>query len=143
MHLANWSDVKYGTFRATRFRMNNSPNKANQLEKRFIKFAASIMSVSEKLPRTVQGRHVCEQILRSGTATAANYGEARAAESRADFVHKLKIVSKELNETTIWLELIGESSWISPEILVAIVGENRELCRIIAASIKTVRAREE
>jgi four helix bundle protein len=80
------------------------------------------------------------QILRSGTATAANYGEARGAESRADFVHKLKIVSKELNETTIWLELIGESSLISPENLIGIVAENRELCRIIAASIKTARA---
>ena len=75
------------------------------------------------------------------TATAANYGEARSAESRADFIHKLKIVSKKLNATTIWLELIAESSLISPENLVAIVAENRELCRIIAASIKTVRAR--
>ena len=80
------------------------------------------------------------QILRSGTAAAANYGEARGAESRADFIHKLKIVFKELNETTIWLEVIAESSLLSPENIVAIVAENRELCRIIAASIKTARA---
>jgi len=120
--------------------MNNSTSLANQLEKRFIRFAAAILSVSSKLPSTAEGRHVRTQILRSGTATAANYGEARGAESRADFIHKLKIVSKELNETTIWLELIAESSLISPENLVAIVAENRELCRIIAASIKTVRA---
>lgn len=120
--------------------MNDSTSKANQLEKRLIKFASDILCLSEKLPTTVQGRHVCSQILRSGTATAANYGEARGAESRADFVHKLKIVSKELNETTVWLEIIVESSLISPENLVAIIAENRELCRIMAASIKTARA---
>src|SRR5437660_1180345 len=58
----------------------------------------------------LKARHICGQILRSGTAAAANYGEARGAESRADFIHKLKIVFKELNETTIWLEVIAESS---------------------------------
>src|SRR6266700_1183132 len=88
----------------------------------------------------LKARHICGQILRSGTAAAANYGEARGAESRADFIHKLKIVFKELNETTIWLEVIAESSLLSPENIVAIVAENRELCRIIAASIKTARA---
>jgi len=119
--------------------VNTIASKANQLEKRLISFAASIVSLSSKLPRSVQGRHICGQILRSGTAAAANYGEARGAESRADFVHKLKIVFKELNETTIWLEVIAESSLLSPENIVAIIGENRELCRIIAASIKTAR----
>lgn len=113
--------------------------KANQLEKRLISFAAAIVSLSSKLPRTPQGRHICAQILRSGTSAAANYGEARGAESRADFVHKLKIVYKELNETTIWLEITSESSVLSAENLGAIVAENRELCRIIAASIKTAR----
>ena len=83
---------------------------------------------------------MCDQILRSGTAAAANYAEARAAESRADFIHKLKIVSKELNETAMWLDIIVKSSVISPENLVAIVSENRELCRIISASIRTARA---
>ena len=119
--------------------MNTTTAKANQLEKRFIKFASSILMLSGKLPQTAQGKHVCAQILRSGTATAANYGEARGAESRADFIHKLKIVSKELNETTIWLEMIAECSLVS-ENLAPIVAENRELCRIISASIKTVRA---
>jgi four helix bundle protein len=119
--------------------MNAGPTQANQLERRLISFAAAIISLSSKLPKTPQGRHVCGQMLRSGTAAAANYGEARGAESRADFVHKLKVVFKELNETTIWLELIRESSLLSPENLIAIVAENRELCRIIAASIKTAR----
>ena len=115
-------------------------SKANDLEQRLITFAASIVSLSAQMPPTTQGRHISNQILRSGTATAANYGEARGAESRADFVHKLKIVFKELNETVIWLEIIIRSSLVSAENVVAIVAENRELCRIIAASIKTARA---
>jgi four helix bundle protein len=128
-----------GTTCALPVHVNQKPFKANQLEKRLISFAAAIVSLSSKLPRTLQGRHISGQVLRSGTAAAANYGEARGAESRADFVHKLKIVFKELNETTIWLEVIAESSLLSPENLAAIVAENRELCRIIAASIRTAR----
>jgi four helix bundle protein len=123
--------------------MNTAASRANQLERRLISFASAIVSLWSKLPRTPQGRHICGQILRSGTAVAANYGEARGAESRADFIHKLKVVFKELNETTIWLEIIAESSLLSPDNIVAIVAENRELCRIIAASIKTARASTE
>ena len=117
--------------------MNTTRHQPNLLEERLSSFAATIVLLSSKLPRTPQGRHICDQILRSGTAAAANYGEARAAECRADFIHKLKIVSKELNETAIWLDIIVKSSVISPENVVAIVAENRELCRIIAKSIQT------
>ena len=120
--------------------MSATTSKSDQLEKRLISFAAAIVSLSSKLPRTPQGRHICGQILRSGTAAAANYGEARGAESRADFIHKLKVVFKELNETTIWLEVIAQTSLLSAETTAAIIAENRELCRIIAASIKTARA---
>jgi len=120
--------------------MNTTTHKGNELEKRFVRFAASIVALSSELPSTLQGRHISSQILRSGTGSAANYGEARGAESRADFVHKLKIVYKELCETTIWLELIAESSALSTENIDAIIAENRELCRIVAASIKTARA---
>ena len=123
--------------------VNTTASKANDLEKRLISFAAAIVRLSSTLPRTPQGRHICGQILRSGTSAAANYGEAPGAESRADFIHKLKVVFKELNETTIWLEVIAESSLLSAETIVGIIAENRELCRIIAASIKTARAATE
>ena len=123
--------------------MNTTASKANDLEKRLIRFAATVVNLSSKLPRTPQGRHICGQILRSGTAAAANYGEARGAEGRADFIHKLKVVFKELNETTVWLEMIGASSMLSADTMAKIVAENRELCRIIAASIKTARASAE
>jgi four helix bundle protein len=100
---------------------------------------AQIVTLTAKLPATLQGRHICRQILRSGTATAANYGEARGAESHSDFIHKLGIVLKELNETLIWLELIDRSSLLPSAEIVKVIAENRELSRIITASIKTAR----
>jgi len=121
------------------FSMTTSTTKRVELQQRFIVFAADIIALSEKLPESRQGRHHCGQMLRSGTATAANYGEARGAESRSDFVHKLGIVLKELNETAIWLELIGRSALLPSEEVAPVVAENRELCRIITASIKTTR----
>ena len=132
-----------GTVRASWLPINAPASKANQLERQLISFGAAILALSGKLPTTPQGRHICGQILRSATAAAANYGEARGAESRADFIHQLKVVFKELNETTIWLEMIGESRLLPTETIVAIVAETRELCRIIAASIKTARSSEE
>jgi four helix bundle protein len=131
-----------GTKRAVCPVVNPAFSRADQLERRLVSFAAAIVTLSSKLPKTLQGRHICTQIVRSGTAVAANYGEARGAESRADFIHKLKVVFKELNETTIWLEIIAQSSLLLPETTVALIAENRELCRIIAASIKTARASE-
>lgn len=77
-----------------------SQSQADALEDRLIEFAVRIVNLSANLPRTPAGRHIANQILRSGTSPAPNYGEARGAESRADFVHKLRVVLKELNETT-------------------------------------------
>ena len=130
----------FGNARAKSVAMNSTVSKTDQLERRFIAFAASILNLSANLPKSPQGRHICSQILRSGTASAANYGEARGAESRADFIHKLRIVFKELNETTIWLEVIARSSMLPLDATAPVVAENRELCRVIAASIKTARA---
>ena len=79
----------------------------------------------------------------SGTSPAPNYGEARGAESHADFVHKLSIVFKELNETSIWLRVIKRSRVLRAELLTQIIEENSELCRIFAASLKTARERTE
>ena len=77
--------------------------------------------------------------MRSGLAAAPNYAEARAAESRADFIHKLRIVLKELNETSSWLEQIVANGLFSREKMSAIIAESQELRWIIAASIKTAR----
>lgn len=119
--------------------MTADASKAEELERRLVAFAAQIVEVSAKLPRTQQGRHISSQILRCGTSSAANYGEARGAESRADFIHKLKIVLKELNETAVWLQLMTKISLLSADKATALVAENRIFCRIIAASVKTAR----
>src|SRR5215471_1150794 len=105
--------------------MTAPASKAVELQKRLIQFAAKIVALCLKLKATTVGRHISNQMLRSGTAAAANYGEARAAESRSDFIHKLKIVLKELNETDVWLQLVVESSLLPVEITNPIVAENQ------------------
>ena len=75
----------------------NSQSKADELEERLIDFAVRIIKLSASLPKTPAGKHIAGQILRSGTSPAPNYGEARGAESHADFVHKLGVVLKELS----------------------------------------------
>jgi four helix bundle protein len=130
----------WGTARAKGRGMSAPQSRADEIESRLIRFASRIVSLSSKLPKTQQGRHISGQMLRSGTVAAANYGEARGAESRADFIHRLRVVFKELNETTVRLRILIESSLISAELTNNIVVENRELCRIIGASIKTARS---
>jgi four helix bundle protein len=111
--------------------------KADALEDRLIEFAVRIVHLSNNLPRTSAGRHIAGQIMRSGTSPAPNYGEARGAESHADFIHKLRIVLKELNETSIWLRVIERSHMLRKELITDIIGENQQLCRIFTASLKT------
>ena len=120
----------------------SSRSRSDELEKRLIDFAVRIIKLSARLPSTPAGKHIAGQILRSGTSPAPNYGEARGGESHADFVHKLGIVLKELNETQIWLRIIKQSELLKPYLLAGIVEENQELCRILTSSLKTARARK-
>ena len=113
--------------------------KADEIHRRLIDFGARATRVARMLPRSDEGRYISQQIIRSGLAAAPNYAEARAAESRADFIHKLRIVLKELNETKSWLEQIVANGLFSRDKMSAIIAENQELCWIIAASIKTAR----
>ncbi|HEU4767208.1 MAG TPA: four helix bundle protein [Pyrinomonadaceae bacterium] len=112
---------------------------ADQLEERLVDFAVRIIRLSASLPKTPAGSHIAGQILRAGTSPAPNYGEARGAESHADFVHKLRIVLKELNETSVWLRIIQRSQLLSAEVLSQIMEENSSLCKIFTASLKTSR----
>ena len=116
---------------------------SDQLEERLIAFAARIIDFSTEVPRTIAGRHIAVQILRSGTAAAPNYAEARGAESRRDFIHKLGIVQKELNETSVWLRIVLLISREKEDQIIASLRENVELARIVTASIRTAKARLE
>ena len=120
--------------------MRDPQTKPIELEERLIDFAVRIIRLTAHLPKTPAGKHIAGQILRSGTSPAPNYGEARGAESRADFAHKIGIVLKELNETSICLRVIDRSEMLKKELLTGIIEENRELCRIFTASVTTVRA---
>ena len=121
--------------------MDAQKSQSDQLEERLIDFASQIIQFSTELPKTPVGRHVAIQILRSGTSPAPNYAEARGAESRADFIHKLGIVQKELNETSVWLRILSKTVAEKKEKVVAILEENQELARIITASVITAKAR--
>ncbi|MEO0414266.1 MAG: four helix bundle protein [Verrucomicrobiota bacterium] len=107
------------------------------LEDRLIDFAVRVMNVSESLPDTIAGKHVASQLLRSGTAPAANYGEARSAESKKDFLHKMKVALKELRETKVWLKLIERKPLCSPERMTPVISECDELIAIFVSSVKT------
>jgi len=110
------------------------------LQDRLIDFAVRIIKVAESLPNTKIGNHVKGQIVRSGTSPAPNYGEAQSAESRSDFIHKLKIGLKELRETKVWLLIIIRADLIQPDNkLNPLIKENDELISIIFRSIETAR----
>ncbi len=93
---------------------NGIPQRKYDLQERFIEYAVKIIRLSESLPETKAGKHICSQMLRSGTSPAPNYGEAQGAESKADFIHKLKIALKELRETEVWLRIITRAKMIQP-----------------------------
>ena len=115
--------------------------KGDDIQERLIDFAVESIRLSSTLNGSKEQRHVAGQILRSGTSPAPNYGDARAAESDNDFVHKLKVVLKELNETGVWLEIIRRSGMATTQELAAIGAECDELSRIIGARIRTVNRR--
>ena len=108
------------------------------LEERLIDFAVRIIRTAESLPQSKVGNHIAGQLIRSGTSPAPNYGEAQSAESRADFIHKMKISLKELRETRVWLLIIIRANMIKEASKLESLGdENNQLISIFVASIKT------
>ena len=112
--------------------------KGDDIQERLIELAVKIVHLCGSFPKTEAGRHVAGQLLRCGTSPAANYGEARGAESRNDFVHKLGVVLKELHESDVWLQIARRSRLIPDSSSQPLLDECDQLCRIIGASIATV-----
>lgn len=116
------------------------PEKIFDLEERLVEFSCRIIEVVEALPNTRAGNYISGQLIRCGLAPALLYGEAQSAESRMDFIHKMKIVLKELKETRVCLKIISKSAMIKPlERLNDIKSENEQLISIIAKSIDTAK----
>jgi len=116
--------------------------KGDDIQERLIEFAVKIIKLCSSMPKTLTGKHISGQLLRSGTSPAPNYGEARAADSKNDFVHKLGVVLKELNESGIWLEIIKRSNMMSLNVIEPLNNECKEISKIISSSISTVGKRK-
>jgi four helix bundle protein len=114
--------------------------KGANIADRLLELATTILELARNQPKDITGRHVASQIVRSGTSAGANYEEARAAESRADFIHKVSLATKEIRETIFWLRLIQRSSNVNVD---DAVREACELAAILVASARTARARQE
>jgi four helix bundle protein len=112
-------------------------NENYDLEKRLLEYAARIIRLVEKLPNTRAGNHVAGQLLRSGTSPLPNHGEAQAAESANDFIHKFKVCLKELRESFRWLLLIQRVPLMPQKLVQPLVDETDELIRIFVKSIRT------
>ena len=123
--------------------MGKMKKQGYDLEERLLEYSVCIIKVVDQLPNTKVGKHVSGQLLRSGTSPYPNHGEAQAAESPKDFIHKLRISLKELRETQRWLKLMERVPLIEkPERLNDILEETEELIRIFVASIKTAQKRK-
>ena len=107
------------------------------LSERLWDFAARIGKVVDALPDTRLGRHVAGQLVRCGTSSAPNYDEGCAAESRADFVHKLGVALKEMKETRGWLRFIVKASLLAGKRIAPLIVESEELANILAKSVLT------
>ena len=103
------------------------------------KFALRIITMCESLPDSRKGRILGDQIFRSGTSVAANYREAYRARSRAEFISKLGDCRKELEETVLWLELLGDSDTVKSAKLSLRLHEADELMAVFSSMIKSSR----
>ncbi len=120
--------------------MDTNQKRQFDLEERLIEFSCMIIDIVEALPDTKVGNHVAGQILRSGTSPAPNYAEATSAESRQDFIHKMKVSLKEFRETNVWLKVIKRKALVKPlEKVEFALGECRELISIFVASVATAQ----
>jgi len=110
-----------------------------KLEKRLIDFSVMILNLTERLPESKAVRYLADQLIRSGTSPALNYGEARSAESSVDFIHKMKVCLKELREAYITLQILQKKIGINKEIvsLEQSISECNELISIFVKSIQT------
>jgi four helix bundle protein len=113
---------------------------SDELAGRLLDFAARVGKVVDALPDTRLANHIARQLVRCGTSAAPNYEEACAAESRADFAHKLSIALKELRESRCWIRLIIRTEILSEKKMSGMLDEADQLCKIIGKSVTTAKS---
>ena len=118
--------------------MQNAEGKPYDLSERLLKFTIRLIKLVERIPNTRVGNHIAGQLLRCGTSPGPNYSEAQSAESRNDFVHKMRIALKELRETLFWLKVLHciMAQRLGPDLL-WLINESGELTSIFVTSINT------
>ncbi len=119
--------------------MRMEKRKKYDLEDRLIDFSLMVIKLSEKLPKSYTGQHFSKQLIRSGSSPAFHYAEAKGAESRKDFIHKLKIGLKELRETHVCLKIIKQKPLLENGIIDKAIAECDQLIAIFTASVNTAR----
>ena len=112
--------------------------KGDNIAERLLRFGANVLRAAKRAPREAAVRHVVLQLVRAATGGGSNYEEARAAESRADFIHKLSVATKEMREALYWLKLVQEAELLDAGIA-DLVQEANELVAILTASLTTAR----
>jgi len=113
----------------------------HDLGERLLEYGGRIIRLVESLPNTVVGRRVGDQLLRCSTSAGANYEEARGAESREDFVHKLQISLKELRESNYWLRLLVKAGKIPPKRMTDLLDESGQLRAMLSKAVATAKGK--
>ena len=111
------------------------------LDERLLTYGARVIKLVESLPRTLAGRRIGDQLLRSATSAGANYEEARGAESRSDFVHKMQVALKELRESHYWLRLLMKAEILPVDRLADLLNEATQLRAILSKSVATTKGK--
>ncbi|PYV19280.1 MAG: four helix bundle protein [Acidobacteria bacterium] len=113
--------------------------KQTDLGERIVEFAVRIVKVVGSMPNTLVGRRIGDQFLRRGLSTGANFEEAQAAESRADFAHKLQIALKEARESNYWLRVVSRSGTVRAARLESLIQESRQLVAMLSKAVARAR----
>ncbi len=114
--------------------------KGDNIATRLLEFAAVVVRFCRTMPKDPASRHIMRQLVRSATGGGSNCEEARCAESRADFIHKVSIANKELREALYWLRL-AEAAEVTEKPIGRIIREANELVAILTSSIRTAKSR--
>ena len=112
-----------------------------EFNERLLTYGVRIIKLVESLPRTLVGKRIGDQLLRSGISVGAHYEEAQAVESRDDFAHKLQIALKELRESNYWLRLLSVSETTSPDRLKDLLDESNQLRAMLSKAVATTKGK--
>jgi four helix bundle protein len=112
-----------------------------ELSERVLDYGLRTIKVVESLPKTLVGRRIGDQLLRSATSVGANFEEAQAAESRDDFVHKLQVALKELRESNYWLRLLAKAGALPEQRFAPLLDESNQLVAMLSKAVAKVKGK--